>query len=386
MRVFSPHCGLDPETNSGGETYERELLRRLPSQGVAVDILLARHKRHPVGVANWRVHRLPIGRGLHWTIAALVLPPFIKRVYDASPFDLLRVHSLRYIGPAAVIARRRYGLPVPIIGHHHHLDPSRLNRVLERRVIQACDHLIVVSEFSKRQLARELGVSVDRVSVIANGIEDTFRPAPARPDLVARYALAGRPVVMFLGGLKRRKDPNLLVTIFREVSGRRPDARFLVVGDGPLLGPMRRGVARVGLADRVVFTGYVPEAEKPSYYNLADVFVFPSRLEGFGRPVAEAMSSGLPVVASNRGALPELLAHGEGGFLCDPDRGADFVDAILCLLDDSATRVTFGDSNRARIDRSFRWDHVVRQVVRVYEETLARWRARLPARPAEPAR
>src|SRR5215510_6064207 len=100
MRVCSPHCGLDPEARLGGEVYEREVLRALADRGMDLDILLARHKRVPDGVRRWTVHRLPIGRGLRWPVAALVLPRFIKRVYDARPFDVLRAHSLRYIGPA----------------------------------------------------------------------------------------------------------------------------------------------------------------------------------------------------------------------------------------------------------------------------------------------
>ena len=104
LRVCTPHCGLDAETRLGGEMYELEVLREMAGRGIVFDILLARHKRHP-DVPNWAVHRLPIGRGLRWPVAALLLPPCIKRVWTATRFDVLRVHSLRYIGPAALSAR-----------------------------------------------------------------------------------------------------------------------------------------------------------------------------------------------------------------------------------------------------------------------------------------
>src|SRR5262249_56227252 len=87
----------------------------------------ARHQSHPENVANWQIHRLPVGRGLRWPVAMAVLPPVIRRVHAETGFDLLRVHSLRFIGPAALIARRRYRLPVPIVSHHHHLHPSPFN-------------------------------------------------------------------------------------------------------------------------------------------------------------------------------------------------------------------------------------------------------------------
>src|SRR5207247_1427088 len=151
MRLCSPHCGLAPETTSGGETYERELLVRLGAAGVRVEVILARGKPHPPSVPNWTVHRFAIGRGLRWYVAPLVVPPAIRRVHAAVGFDLLRVHSLRYIGPAALLARARYRLDVPVVAHHHHLDPSPLNRLVDKRVIERCDHVITVSEFSRRQ-------------------------------------------------------------------------------------------------------------------------------------------------------------------------------------------------------------------------------------------
>ena len=73
MRICSPHCGIDPESVSGGETYERELLTRLSVEGAVVDILLARHLRHPNDVPNWVIHRLPIGRGLSFEQSSAVV-------------------------------------------------------------------------------------------------------------------------------------------------------------------------------------------------------------------------------------------------------------------------------------------------------------------------
>src|SRR5213593_3561007 len=112
---------------------------------MSIDILLARHKRYPEGIPNWTIHRLPVGRGLRWPVAPFVVPQAIKRVWDSRPFALLRAHSLRYIGPAALIARRRYGLDVPIVAHHHHLDRDLLNRLIERRVVERSERVITVS-------------------------------------------------------------------------------------------------------------------------------------------------------------------------------------------------------------------------------------------------
>ena len=370
MRICSPHCGVAPESTSGGETYEREVLTRLGRDGVAVDLILARGKPHPPGVPNWTVHRFAIGRGLRWWIAPLVVPPAIARVARATRFDLLRVHSLRYIGPAALWARRRFRLDVPIVAHHHHLDPSPLNDQLERRIVDAVDRLVVGSEFARRQLAAELGARTDHVAVVPYGVDARFAPRPPRADLRARYELGTGPVALFLGGLKPRKNLPTLLETWAAVTARHPDARLLIAGGGPLLGSLRALAESRRLGGSVRFTGYVPEAEKADHFNLADVFVFPSAMEGFGLAVAEAMASGLPVVASDRGAIPELLADGEGGFLCDPARPELLGDRLQRLLADAPLRAKLGAANAERIERHFRWERCVAATRRVYEDAI----------------
>jgi glycosyltransferase involved in cell wall biosynthesis len=371
MRVCSPHCGIAPESTSGGETYEREMLVRLGRDGVAVDLILARGKPHPMGVPNWTVHRFAIARGLRWWVAPLVVPPAIARVARATRFDLLRVHSLRYIGPSALWARRRFGLDVPIVAHHHHLDPSPLNPQLERRVVDAVDGLVVGSEFARRQLADELGARTDHVTVVPYGVDARFAPRPPRADLRARYDLGAGPVALFFGGLKARKNLPLLLETWAAVGPRHPDARLLIAGGGPLLDSLRALAEAKGLSASVRFSGYVPEADKPDHFHLGDVFVFPSAMEGFGLAVAEAMASGLPVVASDRGAIPELLADGEGGFLCDPARPELLADRLHRLLGDAPLRAKLGAANAERVDRHFRWERCVAATRRVYEDALA---------------
>ena len=376
MRICTPHCGLDPEARLGGEVYEREILRALADRGIALDILVARHKRVPDGVANWTVHRLPIGRGLRWPVAALTLPPFIKRVHAATRFDILRAHSLRYIGPAALRARARYRLDVPIVAHHHHLDASPLNSLIEARVMRRVDRVVVGSEFAKRQAWRELGVPAEKISVTYYGVARSFQPGPKPATLAARLGLQGNVVALFVGVLEARKNLSFLLDAWSDVVQARPDARLVVAGTGPDLSRLQRQARGLGLDQHVVFAGAVPEVEKVDYYRLADVLVFPSLMEGFGLAVVEAMACALPAVISNAGSLPELLRDGEGGFVLDPSDRPGFVGSILRLASAPELRRTFGNANRERVDRMFRWDLCADATARVYEEVLEDWRSR----------
>lgn len=376
MRVCTPHCGLDTETRLGGEMYEVEVLREMAGRGIVFDILLARHKRHPEGVPNWVVHRLPIGRGLRWPVAAVVLPPSIRRVYRATRFDVLRVHSLRYIGPAALAARSWYGVDVPIVAHHHHLDPSWLNPIIEGRVMRAVERVIVGSEFARRQASAELGVPAEKFAVVPYGVDRALATGPKPEALARRLGVADSPVALFLGSLEPRKNLAFLLDVWQEVVRARADARLIVAGGGPLLGELRARARAIGVEPSVVFTGHVPAAEKLDYYRLADMLVFPSTMEGFGLVVAEAMSCGLPVLISNRGSLPELIVPAAGGLVADPTDRDAFVRGILTLLGDATIRRRFGTANRERVERLFRWDVCAAATARVYEEVLEAWQAR----------
>jgi glycosyltransferase involved in cell wall biosynthesis len=376
LRVCTPHCGLDPETRLGGEMYEIEVLREMAARGVVFDIVLARGKPHPEDVRNWVIHRLRIARGLRWPVAALVMPPAIHRVWQRARFDVLRVHSVRFIGPAALIARRRYRLDVPIVAHHHHLDASRLNPFIEGPVMRAVERVIVGSDFARGQAAAELGVPPERIAVVRYGVDRGYRPAAKSEALVKRLGVEGKTVALFLGGLEPRKNVGFLLDVWEDVARVRPDAALVVAGTGSQVEALR-GRARGLVADgRVVFAGHVPATAKVDYYNAADLLVFPSLMEGFGLVVAEAMSCGLPVVISDRGSLPELVADGEGGFIRDARDRAGFAESILRCLGDARLRATFGAANRERVDRLFRWDRCAAETERVYEEVVDEWRRR----------
>jgi glycosyltransferase involved in cell wall biosynthesis len=375
MRICTPHCGISPESGSGGETYERELLKGLAGQGVTCHILLARGKPHDRNVAGWRVHTVWPPRGLRWWVTPVVFPRAVKAVWDAHGFDLLRAHSVRHVGPAALLARRWYRLPVPVVTHHHHLDPSPLNRILERRVIEASDVVVTDSGFARRQLLEELGVRIDHVRVVHCGVGAQYVPGPKDPALAARWGVAGRRVLLTTGALIPRKNPMFLIEAMAEIRRRLgPDVVLMVVGDGPLRDRLRERVFQLGLGGSVILTGYVAEAEKVRTINLADVFVFSSVLEGHGLAPLEAMACGKPVVAFRVASLGESVVDGTTGFLVGLNDEAAFVDRVTRLLTTPELARRLGHSASERIDRLFRWDRTVRGVLDVYEEAVREFR------------
>jgi glycosyltransferase involved in cell wall biosynthesis len=394
MIICSPHVSIAPESSSGGEVYEREVLKHVALLGVRVDIILPGRAPCWNDVPNWHIHRTWLPRGFRWYVSNLVFPRYIKQVYDQQPFDLLRVHSLRFVGPAALWARRRYRLPVPVVAHHHHLDRNWLNPVIERRVIEACDLVTTDSQSSREQLARELQVDTSHVAVVYAGIAREFEPQPKDERLGAELGLEGRKILLFLGGLKPRKNVGLLLDVFRNVvaemgdddalsrssrtcrgdPSRRDSAsevRLLIAGSGGEEKVLRRRAGELGLADKVVFAGYVPEADKVRFYNLADVYVHPSSLEGFGMTAGEAMSCGKPVVATAVGSLPEVVADGETGFLVPLGDRRQFAERIVTLLQNDSLARQLGEAGRRRVEALFRWEMVARRLADLYQQVLS---------------
>ncbi len=377
MIICSPHVGIAPESSSGGEVYEREVLNHLALLGVRIELILPGRALCGADVPNCRVHRTRLPKGFRWYVSNLVFPAYIKRVHERHPFDLLRVHSLRFVGPAALWARGRYHLPVPVVAHHHHLDRNWLNPVIERRVIRASDLVITDSQFSRGQLARELRVDTSHVAVVHAGIGRQFEPLPKDERLLGGLGLRDRKVLLFLGGLKPRKNVGLLLDVFRHVVTELGDqVRLVIVGSGSEEKTLRRKARDLGMAGQVIFTGYVLESDKVRFYNLADVYVHPSRLEGFGMTVGEAMSCGKPVVASRAGSLPEVVAEGETGLLCNPDDPADLAQAILRLLGNPSLARAMGKAGLERVERMFRWEQTARRTLALYRETIDLWRER----------
>jgi len=239
--------------------------------------------------------------------------------------------------------------------HNYYLDPGfarsgtlvqRLHyrtdlRWFTRRSIARADLVTAVSQFIADLVREDLGYRGE-IRVLPNGIDVTrFQPRP-EPHEGLR--------VLFCGNLSRRKGANLLPGI---AAGLAPGIELWVASG------LREGQAALALPSNVRLVGRVPFADMPELYNRADILVMPTLREGFGLAVAEAMACGLPVVATRCSAIPELLVHGEGGYLVTPGQVDEFVERLNLLAADPALRARMGAFNRARIVADFREDSMV---------------------------
>jgi len=192
-----------------------------------------------------------------------------------------------------------------------------------------------------------------------------------------KYGLDGGPWLLTVARLDFHKGIDTVIRALPAIRAAVPAARYAVAGIGSTQGALEALVAELGLGDAVRLLGFVPDDELPALYNAADVFVLVSRrydllVEGFGIAIVEASASGLPVIASRSGGIPEAVREGETGLLVDPDDAAAVGATAIRLLGDEGLRHRMGAAGREAVERYYNWDRVAADLIRIDEEFRAR--------------
>lgn len=234
-------------------------------------------------------------------------------------------------------------------------------RAMIRRAARRAARIVAVSQDAKSRIVRFLRVPADRIRVIHHGREHVVPPARARPR--------GEATLLYVGNHLPHKNLPFLMRVFRGVLAARPDARLVLAGPSGRHTPaIREAAAREGVSERIVWASPAADEALWSLYAGATLLVFPSRIEGFGFPVLEAMALGLPVVAAAASAIPEVA--GDAAALLPPDDEAGWVREVVSLLADPARREDLALRGRSRAE-AFSWRRAARETLDVYEEVLA---------------
>lgn len=235
--------------------------------------------------------------------------------------------------------------------------------LLERINIRRADRVVVPSRYSRERAVAAYRLPPERVAVVPEGIDPGLweGPGPARHSV---------PTILTVARQYPRKNTRTLIAALPRVKEAVPDVRLRIVGGGPELPALKRQAARLGLDDDVSFLGELPDdrAVRGEYLS-AHLFCLPSLQEGFGIVFLEAMAAGLPVVAGDTGAAPEVVADGVTGRLVPPEDVERLAECLIDLLNDRVPQ-RMGEAGRQRV-RQFAWPKIARRFLDAATQSTA---------------
>ena len=350
-----------PPRVGGVNGYVAELMRRFPRGDVTVfapDWPAAADfdATYPQRVIRWP------GRGLYPT--APVRDRVEELVRETKPDVVL----FGAAAPLALMGRaiqKRTGVPYATFTHGVEVWAGQVpvTRGLLGSITRGAVLTMAVSEWAILQLRQVVG-PVPWIELLPPGVDRTrFHPGVPDAEVRERHGLDDDPVILCVARLTLRKGQDKVIRalpwILREV----PEARFLVVGDGPDRDRLEVLAYRKKVADRVVFAGEVPYDVLPQYFRAGDVFAMPCRtrklgleVEAFGLALIEASAVGRPVVAGDSGGAPEAVLHGETGLVVDGNEVDEVAEAIVELLGDPDRAAKLGARGADRVHRDFTWE------------------------------
>jgi len=312
----------------------------------------------------------------------------IRRLAEALKVDVIHAHSPATNGLAASQVARDANLPVVYELRYYDEDAAasrgktshnslryRLTRRLEQSVLEKATRVTTISKALRADLISR-GVDPGRIFEIPNGVDTNFfQPIDADAELIARYNLAGKTTIGFIGSFYFYEGLEHLLDAMILLLAKRSDVKLLLVGEGEADRMLRKRIPGQ-LWEHFIFTGKVAHAEAPRYYSVMDILVYPrvsSRLTELTTPLKplEAMAMEKVVVGSDVAGMRELLNDGETGFLVEPGNPRALAKRLLSLVESATVRRAMGERAREFVLRERDWEKIVSYYLSVYREAMA---------------
>lgn len=283
------------------------------------------------------------------------------------------------VGFVGYLIKKLLGRPYILYTYAQELLPNRISnwmdRALRKTVFQNADAVVTISEYSKRKVLL-WGVNEKRIVKIPLGVNmEKFIPRSLPTEVIERFRLKGRPVVLTVARLVERKGHDMVIRALPKVLEKVANVVYLIVGSGPMDKRLRRLVKALNLEEHVIFAGEVPETVP--YYNACDVFIMPSRaleekgdVEGFGLVYLEANACRKPVIGGRSGGVEDAVLDGVTGLLVDPWSVEEIAEALIRLLTDTEYARKLGENGWRRIKAEMNWQNAAQKVRNVLQQVV----------------
>ncbi len=383
MKICLIGLGFAPVRTSGLDVSAERLVAGLLEAGHEVTVLAGRQSPQPETIQHpaLTIHRLPLGRS-NWIGYAYRASRFAQDLNDAAHFDVVHVWDVHfayaYRGPFVASLHQSFRQRWRASALMEQRTPALAYRwtyytlarlMAEQPSLRRAAGLLAVSAATRDEFVHHYAVSPDRIALARHSIDTQF--FSRRPDtahLRARYGLdPHEPVVLFVGFVTPRKG---LAYLAEALSCIQPQPRLVVAGRWTAPDRARFRALLGSQAHRLVEAGFVPDDQMPALYSMADVYVSPSLLEGFGLPLAEALACETPVVAADVGSVAEVI--GPGGILVTPADADALAVAVSQLLQSPERERELGRHGREHIRHEFSAEKTVSDTLAAYSRFSTR--------------
>ncbi len=377
-------CLLSPQYPGYGGygVYLSYLVRGLRGRGHEVHTLTGPPPKGAIQSPDMDFHLVPTGgsEAFRFVNFEVHINRRLGRLQARQEYDLIQYNLPTYLSiplfhsPSLPLLITAHGCTGALIRDFLHYRPNGLDFAdliylgtgpiiprMEGWAFSKGDQIVAVCDWVRKTLLELYKLPEERVSVVHNGIDtDHFHPIRGARGRVVH--LLGeenleRPLILFMARIMGAKDPATIAQTIPLVLKSHPDAFFIFRGEGITLhNYLRSLLQKVAPPDSYKFIGYVSSSEVPALYSSASIYALPSIHEPFAYTLLEALSCGVPAIASAVGGVPEIITNGRNGLLVEPRRPAQLAEAISKLLDDEKLAHRLGRSARDVMERSFNLD------------------------------
>lgn len=403
--ILSSSFPKTPESFEGNFIFE--LVRRLDNK-VIRPIVLAPHFPEGMYEEQWssvricrfryffptHFEQLAYGSGIVYNLRKnpllLITVPFFfiseffaaLRIIHNNPISIIHTHWLIPQGIIGAILHKISGMPHIATVHGSDLvffSEHPLLHPICRFIMNNSDRVTVNSTYTRKKLIHIFPDTSEKVFIIPMGV-DLDRIIDRSHDTILRQ-YSPKKIILTVGRLIDLKGTIYLIEAMPEILKKIPDVLLIIIGAGPESQKLEQRISELGVQEQVIMAGLIERDRLPLYYHAADVFVLPSldldgRTEGLGVVLLEAMAVGCPVIGSNVGGIPDIIADGENGFLVPSRDSLILAEKIIEIVSNRSLADKFRYNGKISIKEKFSWDIIVQNFFSIYKDTIKSWEDR----------